>query len=80
MWGKKDKIWIHYRKDIIASDVSTAIFLSTFLRKLTYNNTYLYTLEAADLQRYKILKTNAKLKMAIKEQHETPFIFLYSKN
>lgn len=80
MWSKKDKTWIHYRNDIIASDVSTALFLSAFLRNITYSNAHLNTLEAADLQRYKILKTNTKLKIAIRERRETPFIFIYSRN
>ncbi len=80
MWGGQNKVWIHYRKDIIAADVATAIFLSGYLRRMLYNKTYVHHLEVIDLQRYKVIKTATKVKVALNERMDIPFIFATGKN
>lgn len=81
MWGGQHKVWIHYRHDIIASDVNTAIFLSGFLRHVSLHKLYAKYIEIADLQRYKLIKDPKKVNIALRERiNVTPFVFAISKN
>lgn len=80
MWSGENKVWIHYRKDIIAADVSTAMFLSACLRQMMYDKTYIHHLEVIDLQRYKLLSDFKKVKNALAERMEVPFVFVCCKN
>jgi len=32
MWSGQDKVWMHYLNDIIAADVASAVFLSSYMR------------------------------------------------
>ena len=80
MWSKQNKVWIHYRKDIIAADVITAMFLSAYLRKMMYNKSYASHLEVIDLQRYKVLKGHKKVKIALNERIALPFVFVHGIN
>lgn len=80
MWNGQDKVWSHYRKDIIAADISSASFLSAYLRNLAIHKNYLPQLEVLDLQRYKVVKQPNKIKVALKERTSIPFVFVIGKN
>lgn len=80
MLGGQDKVWIHYRKDIIAADVSSALFLSNYLRNSYLNRTYIPALEVIDLQRYKLITKHVKVRIALTERMQIPFVFLACKN
>lgn len=80
MWGGKQKIWIHYRKDIISADINTAIFLAGYLRHISMFKLHAANYEVADLQRYKLIKEPKKVNAALKDRAAIPFVFLCSKN
>lgn len=80
MLGGQDKVWIHYRKDIIAADVSSAICLSAFLRNSFLNRSYIPSLEIIDLQRYKLVTKHVKVRIALMERLHIPFVFVACKN
>ncbi len=75
MWGKQNKVWIQYRDNIIAHDVSTAIFLSSFLRHTNIHKTYVKTYEVVDLQRYKHIKQHRKVRASMNDNKGIPFVF-----
>lgn len=79
MWQGQNT-WIHYVKNIIAADISSAIFLASFLRRSNMNKSYIAHLEAIDLQRYKVLTKKNKVRAALSEATNTPFIFFVGKN
>lgn len=80
MWGKQNKVWIQYKNNIIASDVNTAIFLSRYIKHSAIHKTYIPTLEILDLQRYKLITNPRKVKAALKDKLDTPFVFTICKN
>ncbi len=80
MWRGQQKTWIHYRNDIVASDVNTAIFLSAYLRQVSIHRLYTNTMEIADLQRYKLIKQSRKVGIAVRERLGIPFVFAINKN
>ena len=79
MW-QGENIWIHYVKNIIAADVSSAIFLASYLRRSNMNKSYVAHLEVIDLQKYKVIKKKNKVRAALNEAMNTPFIFFVGKN
>ncbi|RYD55535.1 MAG: hypothetical protein EOP56_15590 [Sphingobacteriales bacterium] len=79
MWGE-DKVWLHYRKDIMAADMSAASFLSGYLRNLTVTRLYTNNLEVIDLQKYKVIKQAPKVHTALRERTTVPFVFVVGKN
>lgn len=80
MWNGQDKVWLKYRKDIIAADTPSASFLSSYLRQMAIHKTYHSHLEVIDLQRYKIIKQEPKVKIALRERSTIPFVFVIGKN
>jgi hypothetical protein len=76
----RNKTWMHYINDIIASDVYSAVFLASYMRHATLNRTYADSLEVVDLQKYKVLKQAAKVRQAIRERTDIPFVFIVGKN
>jgi len=80
MWGYNDKVWMHYR-EVLASDKSSAFFLSRYMRHMLINRTYLQCAEIIDLQRYKLIKSSSrKMRQYVNEKLREPFIFLYCNN
>lgn len=71
---------MHYIKDIIASDVYSAVFLASYMRQATLNRSYTDSLEVVDLQKYKVLKQPQKVRQAIRERVNIPFVFVVGKN
>lgn len=80
MWHGEDKLWLHYRADIIAADVPDGIFLADFLRYIAINKIYTSSLEIIDLQKYKIICNPLKLRSGLKERANIPFVFVVSRN
>lgn len=81
MWSsREDKIWMHYLNDIIASDVPSAVFLSTFMRHVMRNHSYSAYHEVADLQKYKLHRSSRKVRVAMANRLREPFVFVLSKN
>ncbi len=80
MWGKQDKVWLHYVKDIIAADVYSAVFLASYLRYASLNKTHVAFLEIIDLQKYKVIKQKNKVRVALKERADVPFVFVVCRN
>lgn len=81
MWSsREDKVWMHYLNDIIASDVPSAVFLSTFMRHVMRNRTYTAYHEVVDLQKYKVHRSNKKVRIAMANRLREPFVFVVSKN
>jgi len=80
MWRGQDKVWMHYLNDIIASDLYSAVFLSTYLRHSLQSRHFTNFLEVIDLQRYKVFRKNSKVRNAIFNRSNTPFVFIVGKN
>ena len=56
---------MHYLNDIIAADVASAVFLSSYMRIALRGRTNANFHEVADLQRYKLIKTPKKVRAAL---------------
>lgn len=80
MWGEGDKVWLHYRKDILAADMPAAQFLATYLKHSSIKWLHVPCLEVADLQRYKLIKKERKVRQALIDRADIPFIFVVGKN
>ena len=79
MW-ERENIWLHYVKNIIAADIPSALFLATYLRQNNLNKNYAAALEVIDLQKYKVIKQKNKVRKALNDAINTPFIFFVGKN
>ena len=79
MWHGNNT-WMHYVKNIIAADVSSAIFLASYLRHSNMSKNYASSLEIIDLQKYKVIKQHAKVRIALRERINIPFVFVVGKN
>ena len=79
MW-QKNKTWLHYIKNIIAADMSSALFLASYMHKCNITKNYASSLEIIDLQKYKVIKKDAKVRIALRERVGIPFIFVVGKN
>ena len=80
MWSGQDKVWMHYVNDIIAADVASAVFLSSFMRHALRGRTMFAYHEVADLQRYKLHRTPKKVRNALANRPMQPFVFVLGKN
>ena len=77
---RQNKVWLHYVKNIIAADVSSAVFLESYLRHSEISWDYASYFEIIDLQKYKIISQPAKIRHALKDEIKTPFVFVTGKN
>jgi len=80
MWGKRNKTWLHYQRNIIAIDISTAVFLSAFTRHVAIHRLHNFQMEVLDLQKYKRINKPHKVHRAMKERAHEPFVFIVGKN
>lgn len=76
----EENTWIHYVKNIIAADVSSAIFLASFLRRNNLKRNYASALEVVDLNSYKIYKKKNIVWAKLTNDRNTPFVFFVGKN
>ena len=79
MW-QEENIWLHYVKNIMAADLSSAVFLASFLRSINMTKSYVTALEVIDLQKYKVIKSKNKVRAALGTAGQTPFVFVTGKN
>lgn len=79
MW-QKNKTWLHYNNNIIAADISSAVFLAFYLQRCRITKNYASSLEIIDLQKYKVIKQEGKVRIALRERIGIPFIFIAGKN
>ena len=77
---RENKVWLHYVKNIIAADVSSAVFLASYLRFSDISWDYATYLEVVDLQKYKVISSAAKVLQALRDDFKVPFIFVVGKN
>ena len=80
MWGRQNKVWLQYRRDILANDNTGATFLAAYLRHMGIHRLYLQHLEIIDLQRYKVIKKPGKVFQTLQGRLHIPFIFVAGKN
>ena len=80
MWSGQDKVWMHYLNDIIAADVASAVFLSSYMRHALRGRMLSSYHEVADLQRYKLHRTPKKVRGAMASRAHLPFVFIIGKN
>jgi hypothetical protein len=80
MWSGQDKVWMHYLNDIIAADVASAVFLSSYMRHALRGRTHAAYHEVADLQRYKLHRLPKKVHNALISRAHLPFVFILGKN
>ena len=81
MWERKqNKVWIKYSNEILAIDSSSARFLVDYLHFVLINRSHIPSHEVIDLQRYKIIREERKVRSAIREKLHVPFIFLSCNN
>jgi len=79
MW-QGNNVWLHYVKNIIAADISSAVFLASYLRYTGMSKDYVSSLEIIDLQKYKMIKKADKVRAALAERMHLPFVFVVGKN
>ena len=79
MWNGNN-VWLHYVKNIIAADISSAVFLASYLRYTGISKDYVCALEIIDIQKYKMIKRADKVRMALNERMSLPFVFVVGKN
>jgi len=80
MWGKRNKVWLHYQRNIIAGDVYAAVFLSAYLRHAAIQRLHTWQMEVIDLQKYKVVTRPNKVHQIMKERADEPFVFIVGKN
>lgn len=79
MWSGSNKVWMHYLNDIIAADVASAVFLSSYMRQ-TRGTGNSECHEVVDLQRYKMIRSPSKVTQAMRERLHLPFVFAVNMN
>ncbi len=79
MW-QEENIWLNYVKNIIATDVSSAVFLASYLRRNNLSKKYAASLEVIDLQKYRVIKKENKVRAALADSVNMPFVFFVGKN
>ena len=80
MWSGHNKVWMHYLNDIIAADVASAVFLSSYMRLALRGRANEIYHEVVDLQRYKVFRTPKKVRAAMLNRQHLPFVFVLGKN
>ncbi len=77
---RANNTWLHYVKNIIAADISSAVFLASYLRYQNLSKNYAAALEVVDLQKYKLIKPANKVRAALQNRASIPFVFIIGKN
>jgi len=80
MWSGQDKVWVHYVKHIIAADINSAALLGIYLRQMSLTKAYIPYLEVIDIQKYKVVKDKLKVRKALRDRADMPFVFVVCKN
>ncbi len=77
---RENNVWLHYVKNIIAADVPSAVFLASYLRYSSITKDYASSLEVMDLQKYKVIRQVDKVRNALRNRANIPFVFVIGKN
>lgn len=80
MWQGQDKVWLQFRRDILATDIPSGTFLADYLRHIGIHNLHANYLEIVDLQKYKVIRTPNKIRAALRDRAFVPFIFVVGRN
>ena len=80
MLSGQNKMWMHYLNDIIAADVASAVFLSSYMRLALRGRPNEIYHEVIDLQRYKVFRSPKKVRAAMVNRVHQPFVFILGKN
>jgi hypothetical protein len=80
MWSGSNKVWLQHRKDIMAAETADGKFLADYLRFMTLNRSYISNIEVVDLQRYRVIKEQNKVRIALAQRIDVPFVFIIGKN
>jgi hypothetical protein len=80
MLSGQNKVWMHYLNNIIAADLASAVFLSSYTRVALRGRSNEIYHEVVDLQRYKVFRTPKKVRAAMSNRVNLPFVFLVGKN
>lgn len=80
MWSRSNKVWQHYQRNILATDMFDAVFLSAYLRHAEYHRLHTWQMEVLDLQKYKRITKPHKVHRVMKERASDPFVFIVGKN
>jgi len=80
MWSGKNKVWTHFRMDILSTSKEDGTMLANYLRYSGMQKLHTSALEVIDLQRYKIISQKTKVNIALQNRTDTPFIFIIGKN
>ena len=75
-----NQLWLHYLNNILAADVPSAVFLSSYLRRIGVSREFAASFEVIDLQKYKLVSDKVKVRIAIQERARLPFVFVVGKN
>lgn len=76
----EDQAWLHYVNNIIAADVYSAVFLGSYMRHMRIYKSDAAYLEVFDLQKYQVISKEQKVRQAIKDRSNVPFVFVTGKN
>jgi len=79
MW-QGENAWLHYVKNIIAADIHSAVFLASYLRYTGISRDYASSLEVMDLNKYKVISKPSKVRDALRDRKNLPFVFIVGKN
>jgi len=58
----------------------SAVFLASYMRRLGISRHYAASLEVFDLQRYRVIKKERKVRAAVIDLAGMPFVFFVGKN
>lgn len=80
MLWEQQKHWRYYDTGLMATEYEAALFLKKWFRNMVLKGNESAHFEIVDLQRYKIYKTQSKVRTAMRERLKIPFIFAAGKN
>ena len=76
----RNHAWISYSQSIVAANAPSAVFLASFLNFMGTSKNYASALEIIDLQKYKVIRKQQKVRIALCERLNIPFVFVVGKN
>lgn len=75
------KIWLHYQRNIIATDIYAAVFLAAFSRHASIQRLHSFQMEILDCDKQKVMTAQKKVhKACIGIKRLSPFQFIVCKN
>ena len=79
MWEKQQS-WFRYFRHVDAVDFDSALQLALFLRKTTINRSHAQSLTVLDMNNYRVVDKPNKVRAALAEHRNTPFVFFVGRN